>query len=402
MKILVVCQYFYPEEFKVNDLVEGLVARGHHVTVLTGKPNYPHGEFYPGYSFGGVIHEQFKGANVIRVPLIRRGNSGTIRLLLNYLSFALFGNLYVLFHNCDYDSVMVYQLSPITMAYPAILAKRKCGASMALYVQDLWPESVSATSAIKGGIIMRALNGIVKRIYKKANTILVQSKAFEKSICSKGDFKDKIVYAPNWAEDVFVDKSLINKERYKAIMPCGFKVMFAGNIGEAQDFENILNAANLTKNDESIKWIIIGDGRARAKAEDRVKKEGLDKTVFFWGRYPISEMPSFFCHADAMLVSLKREYIFSLTIPTKIQAYMAAGKPILTMVDGEGGRVVNDAECGMTAPAEDYHSLSNNIIKMRMLSEQARIEMGQKGQSYYNQHFAKESVINLIERSFVE
>ena len=397
MNILVVCQYFYPEEFKVNDLVEGLYARGHRVTVLTGKPNYPKGEYFPGYSFCGVVREEYKGAEVIRVPVVRRGKSGAVRLFINYLSFVLFGNCFVRMHHCDFDEVLVYQLSPITMAYPAIIAKRKAKARMSLYVQDLWPESVSATTSIHNGLAMRLLNGMVKRIYRASDIIMIQSRAFEESICSKGDFKNKIVYAPNWAEDIFLDRSLIDEKRYAGIIPDGFKVMFAGNIGEAQDFDNILNAAGMTKNDKSIKWLIVGDGRAREKAEKRVELEGLQDTVLFLGRFPISEMPSLFCHADAMLVSLKREFIFSLTVPTKIQSYMAFGKPVLTMIDGEGKRIVEEAGCGFTAAAEDFVSLADNVMRMRMLSIEERELMGSCGAAYYDDHFSKATVIQSID-----
>ena len=399
MNILVVCQYFYPEEFKVNDLVEGLVARGNKVTVLTGKPNYPKGVFFPGYRFAGVQREEYKGADVIRVPLIRRGNSGAVRLALNYLSFVFFGNWYVRLHKCDYDAILVYQLSPIVMAYPAILAKRKSHAKLALYVQDLWPESVSATTSFKGGILMNLLNRMVKKIYSKSDTIFVQSLAFTESIGAKGDYIDKIEYAPNWAEDVFVDK--VEKESFKHqdLLPDGFRVMFAGNIGEAQDFNSIINAASLTRDYKEIKWVIVGDGRAKEKSEQRVKEENLQDTVCFLGRFPVNEMPGFFLNADAMLVSLKKEFIFSLTIPSKVQAYMASGKPILSMIDGEGKRIVEESGCGLTASAEDYSALANNVLEMYRMTKENLQEMGKRGLRYYKENFAKEMVINRIASS---
>ena len=401
MNILVVCQYFYPEEFKVNDLVEGLVLRGHKVTVLTGKPNYPKGEFFTGYKFSGIQKEEYKGAEVIRVPLIRRGKSGALRLALNYLSFVFFGNRYIRKSSCEYDTVLVYQLSPVTMAYPGIKAKKKCGARLALYVQDLWPESVSATSSIKGGPVLKILNRVVRRVYSESDVIFVQSRAFHKSIEEKGDFTDKIVYAPNWAEDLFVNNSLADPSRYKHLIPDGFRVMFAGNIGEAQDFDNIINAATCTKGNKSIIWVIVGDGRAREKAELRIIEENLQDTVVFLGRHPIQEMPSFFCHADAMLVSLKKEFIFSLTIPSKVQAYMASGKPILSMIDGEGKRVVEESGSGITACAEDYMSLVKNVLCMYEMPVEERVAMGKKGLMYYEENFSKEKILDRIESSLI-
>ena len=399
MNILVVCQYFYPEEFKVNDLVEGLVNRGNRVTVLTGKPNYPKGVFFPGYKFAGVQREVYKGADVIRVPLIRRGNSGAIRLALNYLSFVFFGNWYVRLHKCDYDAILVYQLSPIVMAYPAILAKRKSHAKLALYVQDLWPESVSATTSLKGGLLMSLLNRMVKKIYSKSDTIFVQSLAFKESIGEKGDFVNKIEYAPNWAEDVFVENVDIESFKHKELLPEGFRVMFAGNIGEAQDFNSIINAAVLTKDNKEIKWVIVGDGRAKEKAEQRVRDENLKETVCFLGRFPVNEMPGFFLNADVMLVSLKKEFIFSLTIPSKVQAYMASGKPILSMIDGEGKRIVEESGCGLTASAEDYTSLAKNVLDVYQMTKEDLLQMGENGLRYYKENFAKEMVINRIATS---
>lgn len=397
MKLLIVSQYFFPEEFKINDLTEELVKKGHEVTVLTGKPNYPKGHFFEGYRFWGIDKEEYKGAAVVRVPVIRRGRGGALRLMLNYLSFVFFGRWFVRTHLCNFDSVFVWETSPITQAYPGILASRKSGARLSMWVQDLWPESVSATTSIKSKVLMSWLDRMVAGIYSKCDTIFVQSEAFKDSICAKGDFAGKIVYAPNWAEDVFDRESLIDRTKYAGMFPPGFRVMFAGNLGEAQDLQNLLNAATITRNCKDIHWFFIGDGRARMKVEERVKDEGLADTVHLLGRYPTTEMPSFFCHADAMLVSLKDEYIFSLTIPSKIQAYMASGKPILTMLSGEGNRVVSESGCGVVACSGDYEQLARNIMLLYGKQESELIEMGKKGLSYYHQHFEKESVVRVIE-----
>ena len=337
MKILVVCQYFYPEEFKVNDLVEGLVARGNEMTVLTGKPTYPRGPYPEGYWFWGVQKEEYKGAKVIRVPELTRGDGGAIGIVKSMFSFMFFGRWYAWRHQIEADAILCFQLSPVTMAIPALIYQKKLGAKYVHWVQDLWPESVTATTSIKGGPVVNWLNKLVTKIYKRADVILVQSNAFEKSICEKGDFRKKLVFAPNWAED-----SIANGEQHPAdcALPEGFKVMFAGNIGVAQDFENIIKAAELTRDIPDIKWVIVGDGRDRENSEHEVKRLGLDKQVVFVGRHPVNTMPWFFQQADAMLVSLKDVFIFSLTIPSKVQAYMASGKPIVTMLNGEGSRVV--------------------------------------------------------------
>ncbi len=397
MNVLVVTQYFYPEEFKINDLVEELTHRGISVTVLTGKPNYPHGSFFPGYRFWGINKENYKGAKVIRVPLLRRGRGGAFRLVLNYLSFVIFGRLYLLFHKCRYDSVFVWGTSPITQAYPGITAARKSKAKLSLWIQDLWPESVSSASNIKNKLVLRYLRRMVSHIYSKCDFLFIQSEAFRDSVVEKGPFSSKLIYAPNWAEDVFV-KNNTDYEKYKDLMPNGFKIMFAGNIGEAQDFDSIIDAAVISRERSDIKWVIVGDGRYRRYAEARVREEGLSDSFVFLGRYPVNEMPSFFCHADVMLVSLKNEYIFSLTIPSKIQAYMASGKPIVAMLNGEGAKVIGESECGFSVPASNSAKLAEVVSRLSIMSKDSLTQMGNKGHSYYLDHFDKSSVVDNIVR----
>lgn len=393
MKILVVCQYFYPEEFKVNELVEGLVDRGNEVTVLTGKPTYPRGPYPKGYKFWGVQKEEYKGAKVIRVPELTRGDGGSIGIVRSMLSFLFFGRWYARWHKIEADAILCFQLSPVTMAAPALIYKRKTGVKLVHWVQDLWPESVTATTSIKGGVAINWLNRFVSKIYRLSDVILVQSKAFEKSICEKGDFKDKLIFAPNWAED-----SIAQGELHPADckLPDGFKVMFAGNIGVAQDFPNIIKAAELLKDIKDIKWVIVGDGRAREDAEKEINSLGLTDSFVFVGRHPVNTMPWFFKQADAMLVSLKDEFIFSLTIPSKVQAYIASGKPIVTMLNGEGSRVVEEAGCGFTAASEDYNSLAKNVKKMYEMSIEEREKMGNNGRVYYDKVFEKNIVIDRV------
>lgn len=397
MKILVVCQYFYPEEFKVNELVEGLEKRGNEVTVLTGKPTYPRGKYPKGYKFWGVQEEDYKGAKVIRVPEMTRGKGGMLGIVKSMFSFLFSSTWYAKSHDIETDAILCFQLSPVTMANAALVYKRKTGAKLVHWVQDLWPESVTATTSLKGGFMIKMLDKFVTKVYKQSNVILVQSKAFEKSICSKGSFKEKLIFAPNWAESSFIDADISIDEHFPLQPSKGeFRVMFAGNIGEAQDFENIIKAADLTKDIPQIKWIIVGDGRVRERSEKDVARLGLQETVRFLGRYPVNTMPKFFAMADAMLVTLKDKFIFSLTIPSKTQAYMASGKPILTMINGVGNDVVEDAKCGLTAKAEDYKTLAENVKRMYAMSKAELEEMGKAARSYYDKNFAKDMVIDRV------
>lgn len=399
MKILVVCQYFHPEEFKVNELVEGLVKRRNEVTVLTGKPTYPRGPYPKGYKFWGVQEEEYKGARVIRLPEMTRGNGGAIGVTKSLLSFLISSTWYAKHHDIEADVILCFQLSPVTMANAALIYKKKLNVKLVHWVQDLWPESVTATISIKGGPLIKVLEEFVTKVYKKSDVILVQSKAFEESICAKGDFTSKLVFAPNWAESIFIGADTsIDGNFPLQLAEDEFCVMFAGNIGEAQDFGNIIKAANLTKDCPKIKWIIVGDGRARENSEKEVKRLGLEDTVKFFGRHPVIEMPKFFAQADAMLVTLTDQYIFSLTIPSKTQAYMASGKPILTMLNGAGNDVVREAKCGLIANAEDYKTLVENVKKMYAMSKEELAEMGKNAKDYYDKFFEKEMVIDHVNR----
>lgn len=394
MHILLVSQYFWPETFRINDLAISLLERGNEVTVLTGKPNYPQGKIYNGYSFWGYTKENYKGINIIRVPLAPRVNGSGKYLALNYVSFVFFSCIYILFHRKKYDVSLTFALSPITSVYPAILHKVLYKTKTTMWVQDLWPESVSAAGKMSNKFIMNLLNSMVRNIYRNTDEIFIQSEAFEQSIKSKGVSPTKLHYIPNWAEDLFTDKRQINETKYKGIIPKGFIVMFAGNIGEAQDFDSIIKAAIQTKDNVEIKWVIIGDGRKKKEVEKIIKEKGLTETVFLLGRYPVEEMPNLFTHADLMLVSLKDEEIFSLTIPSKIQSYMAFGKPIVSMLNGIGNKIIKEADCGYNATAGNYKKLADNVILAANTDRKILESKGNNGMQFYKENFSKEKVID--------
>jgi glycosyltransferase involved in cell wall biosynthesis len=396
MKILIVSQYFWPEEFRINDLATDLVDRGHEVTVLTGSPNYPKGKFYTGYGFN-YKKEYYKGVKLYRVPIIPRG-SNNFYLLLNYISFLVSGSVFSFFHKENYDKVFAVNFSPITSVIPAIVYSRKRSVKLYLWVQDLWPESVFAASNIKSKKLNLFLTKIVKYIYANSSKILVQSKGFFKSISDKGVSEDKILELPNWAEDLYFKN--IKKSKYSNLIPKGFVIMFAGNIGEAQDFGSIVQAALLTKSEHSIKWVIIGGGRKLTWLKEQIIELELENKIILLGRYPVTEMPDFFIHADVMLVSLKKEEIFSLTIPSKIQSYLASGKPIIGMLDGVGSEVIKNSECGFYGRAGDFKMLYQNIIKAYSEESSSLIQKGLNGRHYYDEKFSKKRVIDSLVKIF--
>jgi glycosyltransferase involved in cell wall biosynthesis len=392
MKILIVSQYFWPETFRINDLASEFVLKGHEVTVITGNPNYPYGRFFLGYGFKYSV-ENHDGIKIHRVPIIPRGNNNLL-LILNYISFAVSGSIFTFFHKFVYDKIIAVNFSPIIAAYPAIVYKKKKRTKILLWVQDLWPESVRAASSLESGFIDKILLVMVKNIYRNCDKIIVSNVGFTESITVKSVPKDKIDYIPNWAEDLYEDKSKIDPEKFRELIPDGFIVMFAGNIGEAQDFSSIIEAAELTRNYQSIKWIVIGDGRKRVWLEDEILKRKLGSTVYVLGRFPVEDMPSFFIHADIALASLRDEYIFSLTVPAKIQSYMAFGIPILTMLSGAGNKIINDSKCGFTAESSDFKKLADNVIKVSSFNKIELTQLGENGKKYYNENFAKKLAVN--------
>ena len=403
-RVLILTNHFYPENFKVNDAAFELAKNNFDVTVLTAIPDYPQGSFYKGYGLFKRRKELINGVKVIRIPLIPRGKDSLFMLSLNYISYAFFLMIWsfplALFSR--FDIVLVHHTSPVFLGIPAVLIKKMQKIRMYFWNLDLWPESVSETTGFNISFIMKVLDKIVQFIYQNSDKILISSKAFRQSIMGKGVEENKIIYFPNWAEDVFLKNEIAPVDLLKYnINEESLKIMFAGNIGSAQDMENVINAIEITSKDNyKICWIFIGDGRKANWMKERVQELNLENSVFFLGRYPIEQMPSFFKLADVMLVTLKDKKIFSYTAPAKIQAYMASCKPILTMINGEGAQIIDEANCGLVSNAGDYKSLAMNAEKFALMDTKQRIEMGKRGYDYYHLYFSKQkaidSLINLL------
>lgn len=394
MKYLFVTQYFYPEEFRGNDIAFDWAKRGNHVTVITAIPNYPKGVFFKGYGLFKKRKEIINGVHVIRIPVIPRGNGNSMVLMLNYFSFALFGSLYAIYmsYTRKFDAIFVQQLSPVTLALPAIVVKKVQKIPLFLWVLDLWPESLTSGGNIKNKSVLSFFERLVKYIYISSDKILISSKGFETSILEKGDFKKKLIHFPNWAEDSF--KDTLSSNELQISLPEGFIVMFAGNIGEAQDFESVMKAAKLLKNEKEIKFVILGDGRKKTWIEEYCKQNSLDNNVYCLGRFPLATMPSFFEKANVMLISLKDEPILNLTLPAKIQAYMTSCKPIIGMMNGDGAKTILQADCGLCVNAGDYFSLANSILKMSNMKKNDLERFALNGQNYAKQHFDKSILLN--------
>lgn len=406
-KILFICQYFYPEVFRGNDIAFHWAEEGHDVHVVTGIPNYPDGVFHNGYGLFKKRHEVVGGVRVTRQPIFPRGNN-KIMLMLNYFSYYLVTWIYMLFHSIchKYDFVFVQQLSPVMMSAPGVLYKKLKKVPLYTWVLDLWPESLSAASGINNKFILDFFDLFVKSEYKHSDLILTSSKSFDQSILKYGDYKNKVVYYPQWSDGDSLNTNnttLTNILKQKGIDEAkvfdkdSFKVMFAGAVGEAHGMECNLQAALLTKERKDIKWVIVGDGRKLPWVQQFVKDNGLEDTVHTLGRFPSETMPLFFETADVMLVSLTDSLLFNLYAPAKISSYMASGKPIISCLNGEGAEVVKTAECGWHVPAGDAEKLAALVLHLADADKATLSSKGQNGLRFYEENFLKEKCLRKLD-----
>lgn len=398
MHILIVSQYFWPESFSINQLAESLVEQGNQVTVLTAIPNYPQGQFYKNYGWFKPFREQWKGINIIRAPIISRGKSKGLRLVVNYVSYVLSACLLVPFLcRKKYDVIYVYGVSPITQVLPAMLVKCFKKTPIILNVQDLWPESLSATGVVNhDSWVIKIVGKLVRFIYKHCDKILVQSKGFIDSVKSYGASPDKIIYFPNAAPDLYQPVATSTNLSEKLLLPKGFVVLFAGNIGVAQDFPTVLAAAKQLQECANIQFVIVGDGRNKDYVAEQIQQKGLEKTVHLIGRFPETQMPNFFALADVLLVSLADQAIFALTIPSKVQSYLACGKPIVAALNGEGAKVIREADAGLTVNAGDAMGLASAILSLYNRPKEELIKLGEKGLQYSKKYFNRQDLMKQL------
>ena len=394
-RILLVTQYFQPENFKSNDIAFELQRRGHDVTVLTAIPNYPKGKYFDGYGVFKRRTEVVDGVKIIRGFVVPRGKGGKILLSLNYLSY-LFSSCIIALYlalRYRYDAVFVHEVSPVTIGVAATLVKRMQRIPMYFWVLDLWPESLTAAIGLRNRYILGFFSKMVQWFYRNSDKILISSKGFASSICEKGDFADKIVYFPNWVDGALTVKSDVPTPE----VPAGFVAMFTGNIGESQDFGTVLDAAERLKSRKDIHFVIVGDGRAKEWLEKQIVERELSQTVHCVGSYPLAAMPATFAKADVLFAALKDEAIFAITVPAKIQAYMSSGKPIVTMINGEAKLLIEEVGCGIAVEAGDGEAFAEAIAKIADMTQAEREKIGEKGRSFAARNFDFAMQMTLLE-----
>ena len=390
MRVVGISQYFWPETFGINALVRALHDQGLEVTVLTGNPNYPEGKIFPGYAAFGLTCENFNGIDVIRLPIFPRGKSSSWRLVLNYFSFIASGFFLGpwLLRSRDFESVFVYAPSPLLQALPAIWLAWIKRAPVVLWVQDLWPESLSATGFIKNRFLLHQVERVVRFIYRHTDRILIPSEAFRKPIERLLDRSVEVAYYPNAFVQESVSEVSDNVLSLADSMKQYFSVVFAGNLGVAQSLETIVDAAEiLGKIDSDIRFFLIGSGSQSEWLANQIHCRNLNNIVLA-GRYPPVAMPHFYEAASALLVSLRDEPIFAYTIPSKVQGYLAAGRPVIAALNGEGARVVSTAEAGVTCPAGNATALAREVQKLAQMSADERAEIGENARRYAVENFS--------------
>ena len=391
MKILVITQYFYPETFRVNSLCIELVKRGHEVTVLTGFPQYPKGKIYKGYGFRKEYEHEWNGIRIERLKVLPRGKT-PIGMLLNCLTFVTEGRKWVKHCAQKYDAVYVFEVSPVTVGLPAVEYKKKFGTPIYFNVQDLWPENVEVVLGIHNKFVIGKINKIVDTIYSASDKILCSSNGFVENIKARGVPAEKLVFWPQFCDEP--DFTSVEKPEIYSVDD--FKIVFAGNIGEAQGLDLLIETAKSLKDRSDIKFYLVGDGRARKRLENTAKKENLDNVIFV-GKVSPEEADRYIHFADCAYLSFKDNEVFNMTIPAKLQSYMACGTPILAAAGGESAEIIKKADCGFIS-ARNSLELSEIIEKMTT-SRNYTAEMRKKAYEFDSENYNKAKLIDCLELS---
>lgn len=391
--ILVITQYFYPEPFRINDMCIEWVKRGYKVTVLTGIPNYPQGEFYDGYSTKEKRSENWNGVDIIRIPIVARGHS-SLKLFLNYISFVVSGFFWKLRTKIKADYVFTFEVSPMTQALIGVWYTKKHKVPNYLYVQDLWPENVEIVTGITSPVVIKPISSMVNYIYKNCTDVFATSPSFVKEIQKRVKDKEKVHYLPQYAEEFYVPLT-------RQIVPeipqnDKFKIIFTGNIGQAQGLDILPKTAQLLR-DENIEFVIVGDGRYREEFEKEILQCGVSDMFVLVERQPAEYIPKLLAACDAAFISFQNAELWRMTIPAKLQSYMACGMPIIASAFGETQRIIEEAECGLCAPIGDEKALAQQILKLK--NEDLSF-MAENSRSYYKKHFDKQSVMDGLNEYF--
>lgn len=398
--ILVISQYFYPENFRINDICKEWIKRGYEVTVVTGIPNYPQGKFFDGYGLFKKRKEEYEGIHIIRLPIVSRGK-GSVRLALNYFSFVFSGFFWKLFTRVKADKVFIFEVSPMTQALVGVWYAQRRKIPCTIYVQDLWPENVEVVTGIHNKMIIGAIDRMVNYIYKNCELILATSPSFVKRLEERFSVYDnkgesKVKYWPQYAEEFYKPVEKKNLEDLK--ISDTFRIVFTGNIGYAQGLDILPKIANLLKQDKvSCEFIIIGDGRYMEEFKKEICAYGVEEMFVFLGRKKPEDISGYLALCDAAFVSFADNPLFAMTIPAKLQSYMACGMPVIAVAGGETKRIIEEAECGCVCPQGEPGKVAKQIQEMIEVPQEKHLEMKKNALDYVSKYYSKKELLNQMD-----
>ena len=398
LKIAIISQYFWPEVFPINQMAEALAERGHQIEVLTGLPNYPAGKPFKGYGLLGPWQEVRKGIVIKRVPQFSRGTT-RLGLVANYFSFALSSFFLSLVRlRGDYDVTLTNQPSPllgVVGAFPQVLFRRK---PMVLWVQDLWPESLEI-AGLKSRLVWWAMDRLMRLTYRLSDKVFVQSRAFSEHARRHGVPAGRIEYVPNWADAQYRPVDVAEAAEEDAEMPSGIRFLYAGNIGEAQCIPTLVETATLLKGNPDIRIIVIGDGRMRPWLEAEIERRQLGATLCYLGHRPSAKMPYYFAASNALLLTLRKNETMAFTIPSRLQAFLAGGRPVIAALDGEAKRIVVESGSGIGAEAENADSLRDALLSFAAMGEAERGAMATASHACSLAEFDAGQIVDRVEEA---
>ena len=401
-KILVVTQHFWPENFRINDIVEGFLQDGIAVDVLCGLPNYPKGEWFPGYSAAGPFEEEWHGARLYRCKEVPRRGNTSVNIFLNYVSWPWYAAHALHRLPGGYDAVFCFNTSPVLMCWPAIRYAKKHHIPFTNYVLDIWPENLYSVLNVKNKALRAIAQGVSDALYKKADRLIAMSEPLQQRLCQRtGMPPQKIAVIPQYCEDFYAvpqpDAAL------QAQFGGRFNLVFTGTFTPAQSLETVITAVQdaRSRGADMLHLLLVGDGMSRAALEAKVKELRAEDAVTFYGSVPATDIPKFTALADALIVCLSDSPDLGLTVPAKVASYMAAGKPVLASMDGAGNAAVAAAG-GLSSPACDAAALADNLLALTRMGAAQRATMGQSAKEYYLAHYRRSELLRKLEHFILE
>ena len=398
MRVLIITQYFYPENnFRSTEMATELMKRGHTVDALVGIPNYPKGKYFDGYGVFRKRHEVLDGVNVYRVFQTPRGKGGW-RLPVNYFSFVLSACLRILFQFAlkkKYDAVIVHEPSPVFQAIPAILYKKLRGAPVYFWILDIWPDAMMSGGGVKNERLLKSVAKVVRWIYNRCDKLMVSSKRMADSVMEQGDYSDKLLYYPNWSEDMMKGNQSYPLPEFDD----GYRIMMIGNLGKSQNLDAVAPLIKELSDLKELKWYFVGDGSERDWLDNYIVENSLQDCAFTLGRFPYEAMPAMHQAADALILALRPGFKhLERIVPSRLQSYMSAGKPVLAMLGIGGKELIEEADCGYAVPPGDYKALADVIRNKVLTNREAFAKKGLNGREYYENNFTLKICIDNLEK----